>query len=170
MPVDNSDYLMKYIDIYVQYIYICLFIYTHIYLYMLSNSQICQLAKSPAWIVSDDFPSTAQLPGYKYIKGWLHHHFSWTLGTVFCWENHTHFLAQFFISFKDVRGKTRKTSKEPVDLKRIILEKHREINELLEEVNSRNITKDRKEEINILLVDLYEQLHETEQALVLISS
>ena len=46
-------------------------------------------------------------------------------------------------------------------LKRIILEKFREINELLEEVNSRNITKDRKEEINILLVDLYEQLHET---------
>ena len=45
----------------------------------------------------------------------------------------------------------------------------REINELLEEVKSRNITKDRKEEINILLVDLYEQLHETEQALVLIS-
>ena len=53
-------------------------------------------------------------------------------------------------------------------LKRIILEKHRQINELLEEVNSRNITRDRKEEINILLVDLYEQLHETEQALVLI--
>ena len=55
-------------------------------------------------------------------------------------------------------------------LKRIILEKHREINELLEEVISRNITKDRKEEINILLVDLYEQLYETEQALVLIST
>ena len=55
-------------------------------------------------------------------------------------------------------------------LKRIILEKHREINEFLEEVKSRNITKDRKEEINILLVDLYEQLHETEQALVLIST
>ena len=54
-------------------------------------------------------------------------------------------------------------------LKRIILEKHREINELLE-VNSRNITKDRKEEINILLVDLYEQWHEMEQAFVLISS
>ena len=48
-------------------------------------------------------------------------------------------------------------------LKRIILEKHREINELLEEVKSRNIKK-------ILLVDLYEQLHDTEQALVLISS
>ena len=55
-------------------------------------------------------------------------------------------------------------------LKRIILEKHREINELFKEVNSRDITKDRKEEINILLVDLYEQLHETKQALVLTSS
>ena len=39
------------------------------------------------------FPSTAQLPGYKYIKGWLHHHFSWTLGAVFCQENQLDFLA-----------------------------------------------------------------------------
>ena len=61
-------------------------------------------------------------------------------------------------------------AKSQLRLKKIILEKCREINEPLEEVNSGNITKDRREEINILLVDLHEQLHETEQALVLISS
>ena len=54
--------------------------------------------------------------------------------------------------------------------KRIIIEKHREINELLEEVETRNITKARKEKMNIILVDLYEQLRETEEALVLIST
>ena len=55
-------------------------------------------------------------------------------------------------------------------LKRIILEKQREINELLEEFESQNITKQRKEKINIILKDLYIQLHDTEQALVVISS
>ena len=55
-------------------------------------------------------------------------------------------------------------------LKKIIIEKHREINELLEEVETRNITKARKEKINIILADLYEQLRETEEALVLIST
>ena len=54
--------------------------------------------------------------------------------------------------------------------KRIIIEKHREINELLEEVETSNIIKARKEKINIILADLYEQLRETEEALVLIST
>ena len=55
-------------------------------------------------------------------------------------------------------------------LKRIITEKHREINELLEEVETRNINKARKEKINIIFADLHEQLRETEEALVLIST
>ena len=55
-------------------------------------------------------------------------------------------------------------------LKRIIIEKHREINELLEEVEIRNINKARKEKINIILADFYEQFRETEEALVLIST
>ena len=46
--------------------------------------------------------------------------------------------------------------------------KYREINELLEEAKSRNLNKARKEKINIDLVDLYEQLHDTEQALFLL--
>ena len=50
------------------------------------------------------------------------------------------------------------------------MEKHREINELLEEVETSNINKARKEKINIILADLYEQLRETEEALVLIST
>ena len=55
-------------------------------------------------------------------------------------------------------------------LKRIIIEKCREINQLLEEVETMNIDKVRKEKINIILADLYEQLRETEEALVLIST
>ena len=55
-------------------------------------------------------------------------------------------------------------------LKRIIMEKYREINELLEEVETSNINKARKEKINIILADLYEQLRETEEALVQIST
>ena len=54
-------------------------------------------------------------------------------------------------------------------LKRII-DKHREINELLEEVETRNINKARKEKINIILADLYEKFRDTEEALDLIST
>ena len=54
-------------------------------------------------------------------------------------------------------------------LKRIILGKHRQINELLEEFESQNITKQREEKINIILKDLHMQLCDTEEALVLIS-
>ena len=82
---------------------------------------------------------------------------------------HTSWPSFSLVSKMSEKRQERQTRSQ-LRLKRIISEKHREINELLKEVNSRNITKDRKEEINILLADLYEQLHETEQALVLISS
>ena len=53
-------------------------------------------------------------------------------------------------------------------LKQIILDLNNKTHNLLEEAKCRNITKDRKEQINTDLVDIYEQLSDTEQALVLL--
>ena len=71
--VDKSDYLMTYIDIYV-----CIYVYKHIYLYMHRYIYIChqtirfvnwQKAQYELYSLVHGSPSTAQLPGYKYIKG-----------------------------------------------------------------------------------------------------
>ena len=65
--------------------------------------------------------------------------------------------ASFSLVSRMLEERQERQARSQLRLKWIILEKHREINELLEEVKSRNITKDRKEEINILLLDLYEE-------------
>ena len=53
-------------------------------------------------------------------------------------------------------------------LKQIILDLNKEIAKLLQEAKSRNITKNRNEQINTDLMDIYEQISDKEQALVLL--
>ena len=83
---------------------------------------------------------------------------------MFSQENNLQFLANFSLLGK----MSDRLQQNKLRLKQIILEKNRKINELLEEAKSRNLSKARKEKINIDLVDLYEQLHVTEQALFLL--
>ena len=61
-------------------------------------------------------------------------------------------------------------SRDILRLKHLIIEKNREISELLEECESRILTKQGKDKINCVLKDLYYQLSEIEEALVLIST
>ena len=75
-----------------------------------------------------------------------------------------------FIISQDVRqrSKASKASSEKIRIKQIILDLNREIHKLLEEANTTSVSKTRKEQINSDLLDIFEQLHQTEQALVLI--
>ena len=61
-------------------------------------------------------------------------------------------------------------SRDILILKHLTIEKNREISELLEECESRILTKQRKDKLNYILKDLYYQLSEIEEALVLIST
>ena len=61
-------------------------------------------------------------------------------------------------------------SRDILRLKRLIIEKNREIRELLEECENRILTKQRKDKINYILKDLHYQLSEIEEALFLIST
>ena len=61
-------------------------------------------------------------------------------------------------------------SRDILRLKCLIIEKKGEISELLEECESRILTKQLKDKINYILKDLYYQLSEIEEALVLIST
>ena len=61
-------------------------------------------------------------------------------------------------------------SRDILRLKHLIIENNREISELLEECETRILTKQRKDKINYILKDLYYQLSEIEEALVLISN
>ena len=57
------------------------------------------------------------------------------MGAVFCQENHTHFQAYFLISFKAMARQARQVrlQESRLKLKRIILNKNKEIHDLLEE-------------------------------------
>ena len=78
-------------------------------------------------------------------------------------ENHLQFLAYFSLLGK----MSDRLQKRKLRLKQIILDLNKEIDKLLQEAKSRNITKNRKEQINTDLVDIYEQISDMEQALVL---
>ena len=83
---------------------------------------------------------------------------------VFSWENHLQFLAYFSLLGK----MSDRLQQRKLRLKQIILDLNKEIDKLLQEAKSRNITKNRKEQINTDLVDIYEQISDMEQALVLL--
>ena len=77
---------------------------------------------------------------------------------MFSLEKHFYFLAYFSLSAK----MSDRLQQRKLRLKQIILDLKKEIDKLLQEAKSRNITKDRKEQINTDLVDISEQISDTE--------
>ena len=68
----------------------------------------------------------------------------------------------------DREAKQARLQQKKLRIEQIILDLNQEIHKLLEEANSTSVSKTRKEQINSDLVDIHEQLHDTEQALVLL--
>ena len=65
-----------------------------------------------------------------------------TLGALFHWEHYTHFQAHFsLVSNMSDYTQSSPQSKDILRLKHLIIEKNREISELLEECESRILTK-----------------------------
>ena len=67
----------------------------------------------------------------------------------------------------DREARQARLHQKKIRIKQIILDLNWEIHKLLEEANTTGVSKARKEQINSDLLDNYEQLHQTEQALVL---
>ena len=77
--------------------------------------------------------------------------------------DHLHLLAYFSL----LAEMSDRLQQRKLRLKQIILDLNKEIDKLLQETKSRNITKDRKEQINTDLMNIYEQISDMEQSLVL---
>ena len=125
--------------------------------------------KNPAEIVLPGHPPSTALPGYKYIKGQFHHHFSWTLRAVFCQENHLHFLTYFSLLAKMSDNTEVRLIATKLRIKKYILDLYIEISRLLEEANSDSVNEHQKGVVHTELKDLYQQLEIAEPSLVLIS-